>query len=90
MRDTIIRDIGTYERKLDVGDIQITFFLEGNEGPFYPPPQERTRRNNDQPTGKIKRITKSKKQLMTELKEMRGFSISCHHSENEIHEITLD
>ena len=62
MRNTVIRDIGTYERKLEVGETQVMSFLEDDEGPFYLSPQERIRRKYDQPTGKIKRIAKSKKQ----------------------------
>ena len=67
MRDTVIRDIGIYEQKLEVGETQVMSFLEDDEGPFYLSPQERICQKYDQPTGKNKRATKSKKQLMTEL-----------------------
>ena len=90
MRNTVIRDIGTYEQKLEVGETQVMSFLEDDEGPFYLSPQERIRRKYDQPTGKIKRIAKSKKQWIQELKETKGFSVSRRYSKDEIYEISLD
>ena len=90
MINTVIRHIGTYKRKLEVEETQVMSFFEDDKGSFYLSPQERICRKYDQPTGKIKRITKSKKQLIQGLKETKGFSVSCHYSKDEIHEISLD
>ena len=80
LRDTIIKDVGTYQWKFDVGDTQATSFLEDDKWPFYLSPQETLCWKYDQLTCKIKKIHKSKKQLMRELKETKGFSVSCHYS----------
>ncbi len=41
LRDMIIKDVGMYRRKLDIGDTKVMSFVEDDEGPFYLSPQDR-------------------------------------------------
>ncbi len=52
LRDTKIKDLGTYRRKLD--------FVEEDEGPFYLSPQGRICCKYCQPAGIVKAIERSK------------------------------
>ena len=86
LRKTIIQDVGTYHRVLNIGDEQCMDFMEGDQGPFYMSPEEQARRKYNTPTGRVKIIQKTKKQLLEELKG-KGFLVRRHYGKEEIHEL---
>ena len=69
LRNTKIREVGTYGRTLDVGDEQLMTFSDSDDGPFYLTPEEQIRKKYDQFSGVTKIIEKNKKKLMEELKK---------------------
>ena len=71
MRDTTImskeRYLGAHLPRLNVGDTQSFIFNSDDCGPFYLSPEQREQQRRDRPTGKIKRVERSKKMLMNAL-----------------------
>ena len=59
MRKIKILDVGPYPRKLNVGDEQDIFFVEGDDGPFG---QWKKKYNSF--TGETKVVEKTKKKLI--------------------------
>ena len=78
MRDTVIiaQDgfLGPHSPSLSVGDTQSLIYKESDAGPWYLNPNQREVQKHDRPTGKIKVVEKSKKQLLEALKD-RGVSL---------------
>ena len=69
LRNTKIREVGTYGRTLDVGDEQLMTFSDSDDGAFYLIPEERICKRYDQLSGVTKIIEKNKKKLIEELKK---------------------
>jgi hypothetical protein len=71
MRDTTIMSkegyLGAHLPRLNVGDTQSFIFNSDDCGPFYLSPEQREQQRRDRPTGKIKRVERSKKMLMNAL-----------------------
>jgi hypothetical protein len=73
MRDsTILKEdgfLGPHSPQLRVGDTQSLIFKDNDSGPFYLSPEQRELQRHDRPTGKHKRVERSKKLLIESLKE---------------------
>ena len=85
MRDTLIlaQDgfLGPHLPSLTVADTQSLIFKDSDTGPWYLDDDQREIQRHDRPTGKIKTVEKSKKQLLEALKakgvalqQQRGFT----------------
>ncbi len=64
MRDlTILKEdgfLGPHSPRLHVGDTQLLIFKDNDSGPFYLSPEQRELQRHDRPTGKHKRVERSK------------------------------
>ena len=73
MRDTTIMSkdgyLGEHVPRLSVGDTQSFIFRADDCGPFYLSPEQREEQRHDRPTGKFKRVERSKKMLMNALSD---------------------
>jgi len=87
LRDTKIRDVGTYPRTLEIGDVQSMVFLVDDDGPFYLSAAEKCRYKFDRLTGKSKMREKSKKRLIEELKIQKKICVRRYYKRDEINEI---
>jgi hypothetical protein len=71
MRDTTIMSdtgyLGPHSPALKVGDTQSLIFKDEDSGPWYLSPEEKERQRHNRPTGKRKRIKRSKKMLVDAL-----------------------
>ena len=71
MRDTTILSetgfLGPFSPHLKVGDTQSLIFKAEDNGPWYLSSQEQERQRHSRPTGKRKRIERSKKMLVDAL-----------------------
>ncbi|KAI2509512.1 hypothetical protein MHU86_4889 [Fragilaria crotonensis] len=85
MRDTLIMAqdgfLGPHLPSLTVGDTQSLIFKDSDTGPWYLNDDQREIQRRDRPTGKIRTVERSKKQLLEALKEkgvalqqQRGFT----------------
>ena len=85
MRDTtIIAEegyLGPHVPELCVADIQSMTFAAEDQGPWYLPQEQQAIQRHDRPTGKIKLVERSKKQLLealnakgVTLQQQRGYS----------------
>ena len=84
LRDTKIKELGPYQHTLQIGDTQSMSFDKESRGPFYLPNAEK--RKHDQHTGKHKILEKTKKQLLSDLKQ-KGVKISRHYTKEELHHL---
>ena len=84
LREKKIRDVGTYPRILEIGDIQSMVFEDNDNGPFYMSTVEKGRSKYDRLTGKLK-TKKSKKRLIKELKNTKGFCVRRYYRKEEIY-----
>jgi hypothetical protein len=71
MRDTTIMSdtgyLGPHSPVLKVGDTQSLIFKDEDSGPWYLSPEEKEQQRHNRPTGKSKRIERSKKMLVDAL-----------------------
>ena len=72
IRDTTILDADGFLGPflpcfLNIGNVQSFVFKPGDSGPFYLTPEQREIQRHNRPTGKIKRVERSKKQLVNAL-----------------------
>ena len=86
LRNTKIREVGTYQRILNIGDVQSMIFCKEDIGSFYLKPEERICKKRDRFSGVIKTIEKNKKRLMEELKQ-KGFLVRKYYWKEELQEI---
>ena len=86
LRNTKIREVGTYRRILNIGDEQCMTFSDSDDGPFCLIPEERIRKKYDQFSGVTKIIEKNKKKLMEELKQ-KVFLVRKYYHKEELQEI---
>ena len=77
MIDKKKREVGPYQRSLNVGDEQVMVFQEGDKGPFYIPDNHRIWQKYDRMIGKRKVVTKTKKKIKEKLK-MKGHVVRVH------------
>jgi hypothetical protein len=63
MHSTIVKEDGSYPRKLNVGDVQQMSFTEDDIGPFYYSDYEQQPRRFDCLTGQQKTLFKIKKMI---------------------------
>ncbi|KAI2491787.1 hypothetical protein MHU86_22786 [Fragilaria crotonensis] len=61
--------LGEHVPRLNVGDTQSFIFRADDCGPFYLSPEQREEQRHDRPTGKFKRVERSKKMLMNALSD---------------------
>jgi hypothetical protein len=85
MRDTIILQdegyLGPHSPILKAGDTQSLVYLESDSGPWYLSPEQRQSQRHDRPTGRSKRVERSKKILVeclraagVTLQQQRGYT----------------
>lgn len=85
MRDTIILQdegyLGPHSPILKAGDTQSLVYLESDSGPWYLSPEQRQSQRHDRPTGRSKRVERSKKVLVeclraagVTLQQQRGYT----------------
>ena len=74
MRDSTIMSregyLGVHLPRLNVGDTQSFTFKTNDCGPFYLSAEQREQQRHDRPTGKIKRVERSKKMLVNALSDV--------------------
>ena len=83
MHSTIIKEIGPFGTTYHVGQKQSMQFTDSDMGPFYLSGEERLAKKHPVPTGREKRRTKTKPELICELKRV-GFDIKGRYSMDEI------
>ena len=86
LQKTILKDVGTYNEILQIGDEQSMIFKDHDNGPFYLNPEEQLRRKYNQFKDRVKIINNTKRQLLEELKE-KGFLVRKYFPKEEIHEL---
>ena len=85
MRDTVILQeegyLGPHSPILKAGDTQSLVYLEGDSGPWYLSPEQQQLQRHDRPTGRSKRVERSKKVLAeclraagVTLQQQRGYT----------------
>ena len=83
MHSTIIKEIGPFGVTYHVGQEQSIQFTDRGMGSFYLSEEERLAKKHPVPTGREKRRTKTKPELICELKRV-GFDIKGRYSMDEI------
>ena len=85
MHKTVIKELGPFvtEQTYHVDQEQTMQFTDRDQGPFYFSPEERLAKKHPVPTGREVRRSKTKPELMCELKRS-GFEIKGRYTMDEI------
>ena len=80
MRETVVTENGDHPFTHHVGDAQCMQFKADDEGPFNLTPEKRLMKKNPTPTGRVVTKKKTKGELLNELKQQNGFTVSGYYT----------
>ena len=69
MHDTIIQEVGPHPRTLNVGDKQVMYFVDEDDGPFWTTQAQRLGTKHDRQLGTAKSRSKTKIELLKDLRQ---------------------
>ena len=69
MHDTILHEVGPHPRRLNVGDTQVMYFQDDDDGPFWMAAPLRSETKYDQQLGTSKTRNKTKIELLKDLRQ---------------------